>query len=279
MDRWRRGPPTQIMGVLNVTPDSFSDGGLAGEVERAIDRGEALRAAGADLVDVGGESTRPGAEPVSAAEEVARVLPVVRGLSARGIPVSIDTYKAEVARRALAAGAQVVNDISGGGFEPEILRAAAKAGARVVLSHARARPKTMQEGSWRYEGGVVAAVASALQDAAARAEAAGIPQSGIAVDPGIGFGKTDAENLDLLRGLARLRPWPGCPILVGTSRKGFIGRLTGRPVEAREMGTAATVALSIAAGADLVRVHDVDGMRDVVRMSDAWVHGIPEEDA
>jgi len=267
-----------MMGVLNVTPDSFSDGGLAEEVGQAVERGLALQAAGAELVDVGGESTRPGAEPVPAGEELNRVLPVVEELSARGVRVSIDTYKAEVARQALLAGAQVVNDISGGSFEPAILNVAAEAGACVVLSHARARPQTMQEGRWRYPGGVIAAVGAALREAAARAEEAGVARARIAVDPGIGFGKTDAENLQLLRGLARLRPWPDCPILVGTSRKGFIGRLTGRPVEARELGTAATVALSIAAGADLVRVHDVDGMRDVVRVSDAWVHGLPEED-
>ncbi|MEM1022741.1 MAG: dihydropteroate synthase [Myxococcota bacterium] len=273
MPGWSQSPPTQIMGVLNVTPDSFSDGGLAVEPRVAVDRAQSMMVEGAHIVDVGGESTRPGAEPVSEADEIARVLPTIEALDGLGVRVSIDTYKAEVAARALTAGASIVNDISGGTFEPEILEVAAEKKALLVLSHARARPRTMQEGTWTYEGGVVAAVGAALHVSVQRALEAGVERSAIAVDPGIGFGKTDAENLDLLRNLDRLRPWPGCPILVGTSRKGFIGRITGRPVDQREMGTAATVALAIAGGADLVRVHDVQAAKDVVRMSDAWVHG------
>lgn len=269
---------TLIMGVLNVTPDSFSDGGRHARVEDAIRHAEALRAEGADLIDVGGESTRPGAEPVPEAEELRRVLPVVEALVERGIgPVSIDTYKAQVARAAVAAGATLINDISGGTFEPGILAVAASSGAGFVLSHARARPEEMQRGDWRYEGGVVAAVEGFFQSQVARAEAAGVALDQIILDPGIGFGKRLDENLELLRSLNRLKV-RGRPILVGTSRKSFIGRLTGRAVHEREHGTAATVALSVAAGADMVRVHDVAAMKDVCRVADAWTRGTRLDD-
>jgi dihydropteroate synthase len=262
---------TLIMGVVNVTPDSFSDGGRHASADAAVRHAAELLEAGADFVDVGGESTRPGAEPVAEDEELRRVLPVVEALASRGLgPVSIDTYKANVARAAVERGAVLVNDISGGCFEPHILGVVAQSGVAVVLSHARGRPTDMQRGRWRYDGGVVASVRAFFVEALARARGAGVETRRVLLDPGIGFGKTVNENLELLRGLEGLRV-EGCPLLVGTSRKSFIGRLTEREVDHREFGTAATVALSIASGADMVRVHDVEAMRDVVRVSDAWV--------
>ncbi len=262
---------TLVMGILNVTPDSFSDGGRYGQLETAVAQARALFAGGADIVDVGGESTRPGADPVDAATERERVLPIVEALSEREIgPISVDTYKAEVARAAVAAGAVLVNDISGGTFDPDMLPSVGEIGAGLVLSHARGRPSVMQQGSWSYPGGVVEAVSHFLADRVAVARSAGVTD--LILDPGIGFGKTLGENLDLLRNLDQLRA-EDLPILVGTSRKGFIGTITGRPVEDREFGTAATMALAIASGADMVRVHDVAHMIDVVRVADAWVRG------
>lgn len=269
---------TLIMGVVNVTPDSFSDGGRHASADAAVRHAAELLEAGADFVDVGGESTRPGAEPVAEDEELRRVLPVIEALASRGLgPVSIDTYKANVARAAVERGAALVNDISGGCFEPHILDAVAQSGVAVVLSHARGRPTHMQKGRWRYDGGVVASVRAFFVEALGRARGAGVETARVLLDPGIGFGKTVDENLELLRGLEGLRV-EGCPLLVGTSRKSFIGRLTEREVDHREFGTAATVALSIASGADMVRVHDVEAMRDVVRVSDAWVRARGVED-
>jgi dihydropteroate synthase len=269
---------TLIMGVLNVTPDSFSDGGRHAAAADAVRHAELLKTAGADLIDVGGESTRPGAEPVPEAEELRRVLPVVRELVRRDLgPLSIDTYKAAVARTAVDAGATLINDISGGTFDPDMLAVAAASGVGLVISHARARPSEMQRGGWRYEGGVVAAVAAFFRSRLGRAEEAGLSLDRVILDPGIGFGKTLDENLELLRNLNGLKVG-GRPVLVGTSRKSFIGRLTGREVHDRELGTAATVALSVAAGADMVRVHDVAGMRDVCRVADAWVRGTNDDD-
>ncbi|MCC7384130.1 MAG: dihydropteroate synthase [Deltaproteobacteria bacterium] len=257
------------MGVLNVTPDSFSDGGRHSSLDAAIDHALSMMDAGADLIDIGGESSRPGSDAVPLELELQRVVPVIEVLARRGIgPISIDTTKVEVARRALDAGAAILNDISGGTFEPPMLELAARAKAPLVLMHLRARPKAMQEGAWRYEGGVVAAVVRALAERIAAAESAGVDRGDIVVDPGIGFGKTTEENVELLAGLRELASL-GCPILVGTSRKSFLGQLTGRQVNRREYATAASVALAISAGADLVRVHDVEAMGDVVRVADA----------
>jgi len=262
---------TLIMGVVNTTPDSFSDGGRHAAVDDAVRHARRLVEAGADLVDVGGESTRPGAEPVAEDEERRRVLPVIAAVVDAGIgPISIDTYKAGVAKAAVRAGAVLVNDISGGRFDPNMLETVADAGAAFVVSHARARPKAMQSGAWTYPGGVVASVRRFFEERVRRAREVGFSDDQLILDPGIGFGKTLVENLELLRALDPLRV-DGLPVLVGTSRKGFIGRLTGRDVEAREFGTAATVALAVASGADMVRVHDVETMRDVVRVADAWV--------
>lgn len=265
------GQRTLVMGILNVTPDSFSDGGRFLSPDRAVDHALAMMDEGADLIDVGGETTRPGSEPVSEAVELSRVVPVVRALAARGIgPISVDTTKAEVARRALEEGAALINDISAGTFEPELLSVVARAGAPIVLMHTRGRPSEMQRGAWTYEGGVVHAVSLALEAAIARAGAAGISRQQIVIDPGIGFGKTIDENLALLRGLAALKDL-GCPILVGTSRKSFLGKLTGKEVGDRVFATASTVALAIAQGAAIVRVHDVAAMVDVARVADAVV--------
>jgi dihydropteroate synthase len=254
-----------VMGVLNVTPDSFSDGGNFFDVERAVAHARQLIAAGADIVDVGGESTRPGAPPVSAEEELRRVGPVIDRLP--GATISVDTTKAVVAERALAAGARIVNDISAGRFDERMFDVVRDAGAGLVLMHMQGTPQTMQQ-SPRYDD-VVAEVCAFLEERIAAAGRAGIEKSQIAVDPGIGFGKTVQHNLQLLAGLERLRTL-GCPVLVGTSRKSFIGHALGRPEPTTRLwGTAATVAWAIARGARIVRVHDVAEMADVARMCDA----------
>lgn len=267
------GERTLIMGVLNVTPDSFSDGGRYLAKEAAIRRAYELREAGADLVDVGGESTRPGARPVSIEEELRRVMPVLEALSRDGFRgVSVDTTKAEVARRAVRAGAEVVNDISGLMFEPDLARAVADSSAALVLGHIRGSPMSMQEGLIEYPEGIVAAVKAALERSLEQAEAAGVPRERLLIDPGFGFGKTLEHNLELLRHLAEFRAL-GVPMVVGTSRKRFLGTLTGRPVDERRFATAATVALAIAYGASIIRIHDVPEMLDVVRVTDAVVRG------
>lgn len=263
------GRRTQLVGVLNLTPDSFSDGGRYPTVEAAVQAARALKAAGADLLDLGGETTRPGSEPVSAEEELARVLPVLERLVAEGLgPFSVDTTKAEVARRALGAGAHAVNDVSALGFDPKMRSLVGALRAPVILMHTRAAPKEMQRGHWVYPGGVVAAVRAHLAEASRAAMDAGLVAEQIVVDPGIGFGKTVAENLELLAGLPELASL-GFPVLVGTSRKSFLGQLTGRAVGERGYATAASVACAVLRGAALVRVHDVAEMHDVVRVADA----------
>jgi dihydropteroate synthase len=257
-----------VMGIVNVTPDSFSDGGLFLDPGAAVEHGLRLAGEGADILDVGGESTRPGARPVTDDAEVDRILPVVEALAAKsGVPVSIDTSKAAVARRALEAGAQIVNDVSAGRFEPHILGVAAARRAPVVLMHMLGEPRTMQKGP-RYAD-VVGEITAFLADRAEAAVASGVPRDRIVVDPGFGFGKTREHNLVLLRRLRELRCL-GFPILAGTSRKSFIGStLDDLPVEDRLEGTAATVALAVANGAGIVRVHDVREMTRVVRMVEA----------
>jgi dihydropteroate synthase len=270
---------TLIMGVLNVTPDSFSDGGKFFDAERAVAHGRALAQAGADIIDVGGESTRPGAAPVSAEEELRRVLPVieqlVKPLTTHRSPftISIDTTKAVVAERAVAAGARIVNDISALRFDARMADVVRDSGAGVVLMHMQGTPATMQIEP-RYDD-VVADVRAFLAERIGFAESHGVKKSQIAVDPGIGFGKTVDHNLQLLARLEEFRALD-CPILVGTSRKAFIGKLLaplqagqGREPQERLWGTAATVAWVVAHGANIVRVHDVTGMADVVRMVEA----------
>lgn len=274
---WRCGPTTLrcgertlVMGIVNVTPDSFADGGRFASVADAVAHGRRLVDEGADLLDVGGESTRPGAEPVDAAEEERRVVPVVAGLADLGVPVSVDTMKPAVARAALAAGATVVNDVSGA-RDPAMFDVVREAGAGLVLMHMRGEPRTMQA-SPAY-GDVVGEVRTHLRERVEAALFAGLAPEQLAVDPGIGFGKDLRHNLLLLRDLAALADI-GRPVLVGPSRKRFIGTLLGDlPVEDRLEGTAGAVAWLAAVGADVVRVHDVGAMARVVRVVDAIARG------
>jgi dihydropteroate synthase len=255
-----------IVGVLNCTPDSFSDGGRFGSVEAAVAAGVAMAQEGADWVDVGGESTRPGAEPVSEEVERARVVPVIEGLRRRlptTVRISIDTYKAGTARAALAAGATVVNDVSGGRLDPEILRVAGGSGGAIVLGHLRGAPATMMVDVAFSD--VVAEVGAELNGRIDAARAAGCQE--IWADPGFGFGKRIAHNLALLRGLRALRTTLVAPLMVGVSRKAFIGELTGKPAAERAFGTAAALTAAILGGAAAVRVHDVAAARDVVQVA------------
>lgn len=261
---------TLVMGVLNVTPDSFYDGGRHSSTETAIRHARQLIAEGADILDIGGESTRPGSEPVPSEEELSRVIPVIEAIASESdIAISIDTFKSTTAREALRAGAHIVNDISGMRFDPQMLDVAAQTGAGVVLMHIQGTPKTMQQNP-HYED-VVQEVKEYLAGCAELARQAGIPAKHIWVDPGIGFGKTPEHNLQLLRNLSELRSL-GYPLLVGTSRKSFIGKILGDlPPEERLEGTLATLALAVREGADIVRVHDVRAAVRAVRVADAVV--------
>jgi dihydropteroate synthase len=270
------GARAAVMGIVNVTPDSFSDGGRFLDADAAIAHGIALAAQGADVLDVGGESTRPGAAPVPADEELARVLPVIEGVTtAASVPVSIDTTKAAVARTALDAGAIVVNDVSAGRLDPDILGVTAAAGAGYVAMHMQGEPRTMQLDP-RYDD-VVGEVGDFLIERVEAAHAAGIARGAVAVDPGIGFGKTVEHNLQLLAALPSLAARVPAPLLVGTSRKTFIGRLlaraTGAPadldVDQRDEGTLATVVWAVEHGASIVRVHDVTPAAHAIRLLDA----------
>ena len=252
------------MGIVNVTPDSFSDGGLFLDPELAIAHGRELVAAGADLLDIGGESTRPGAAAVSAELELERTEPVVAALADRdgaGIPISIDTSKAAVAEAALAAGATIVNDVTALRADPELAAVCARRECTVVLMHMQGSPRTMQDDP-RYDD-VVDDVRAFLAERVEAAVAAGIDEARIWVDPGIGFGKTLEHNLELLRRLHELREL-GRPIVIGTSRKRFLGGLTGREVGDRLGGTIASNVLALAAGADVFRVHDVAELRQAL---------------
>lgn len=263
------GARTLLVGVVNVTPDSFSDGGLHLDAEAAVAHGLRLTGEGADVLDVGGESTRPGAEPVARADEIARVVPVIAALVAAlpEVPVSVDTRKPEVAAAALEAGASIVNDV-GAGAEAGMFEAVAGSGAGMVLMHMKGEPRTMQVDPTYLD--VVGEVIGFLRERCDAAAAAGIERDRLCVDPGIGFGKDLAHNLDLLRATARLREELDLPLLMGPSRKRFIGTLTGVDDPAdRVEGTAGAVAWCAAQGADLVRVHDVGAMRRVVRVVDA----------
>lgn len=261
---------TYLMGILNVTPDSFAGNGVM-EVERAVARVRVMLAEGADIIDVGGESTRPGAISVPLEEELRRVIPVVERLVAElGAPVSVDTKKAEVARQALRAGAGMVNDVSALRADPQIAAVVAEARVPIVLMHMGAR-LTEQEQADR---DIVTEILVHLAERIEAAVAAGIPRERILIDPGFGFGKTVKQNLELLRRLGEFRALRQ-PLLISTSRKGSIGKvLGGLPVEERVEGTAATVAVAIVQGVDIVRVHDVRAMARVARMTDAIVRGI-----
>lgn len=264
---------TAVMGILNVTPDSFYDGGRRLKAEKAVADAMAMVEAGADIIDIGGESTRPGASPVSLDEELARVLPVIRSLRRlTQVPVSIDTYKAGVAEAALAEGADIVNDVSALTFDAGMAGLVAAEKVPVVLMHMQGTPRTMQVDP-RYDD-VVAEVRDFLARRVGFAVQRGIERDKIIIDPGIGFGKTLEHNLTLLRelpALARL----GAPLLVGVSRKGFIGKLLGTAAEDRLEGSLAAVVVAVLGGAHVVRVHDVKATRDAVRVADAIRFGCP----
>ena len=264
------GSRTYVMGVLNVTPDSFSGDGTGDDSQRAVDQALRFEDEGADIIDIGGESSRPrsvykDARSVPADEETARVLPVIEALSGRlGIPISIDTQKSSAVRLAVAAGAAMANDVSMFGADPDMPGALAELGVPVVINHARERAV--------YPSGVIPEVIEDLRRSAALVVDAGLPESHVILDPGIGFGKTTEQSIDMQRGLSELVDL-GYPVLVGTSRKSSIGEVLGLPPDQRLEGTAATVALAIERGADIVRVHDVREIVRVVRMSDAIVRG------
>jgi dihydropteroate synthase len=266
------GGRTWLMAVLNVTPDSFSDGGRYGEPARAVAHGLAAFEAGADIVDVGGESTRPGGGRVDPAEELQRVLPVISGLRERGAgPISVDTTRAAVARAALEAGADLVNDVSGFGFDPELPRLVAERGVPAVLMHLRGDFETMHR-EQRYRD-VAGEIVAELSQALARAEQAGVRREQVLVDPGIGFAKQAGQSLEALRRLPELAALDR-PVLVGPSRKSFIGKILDLPAGDRVMGTAAAVAACVLGGAHVVRVHDVREMVQVTRVCDAIRDGV-----
>ena len=261
------GARTMVMGIINVTPDSFADGGLRFDPARAIADGLAMVADGADILDVGGESTRPGAEPLPESEELRRVLPVVEGLAAgSGVPVSIDTYKSRVAREALERGATIVNDVSGLLYDEDLGRVTAAAGAAIVLMHTRGRSRDMyKDASY---GDVVADVSAELEQAISRAEAAGIQRNAIVLDPGLGFAKKAEHTWEAIARFDRFASL-GCPLLAGPSRKSYLKTAIGeRPALERDWATAGAVAACVLAGAHIVRVHAVREMVDVVRVAD-----------
>ncbi len=265
------GERTLIMGVLNVTPDSFSDGGQFFDVDRAVTRAEKMIAEGADILDVGGESTRPGSAPVSIEEEIRRVVPVVEALARSAtVPLSVDTTKAGVARATLAAGAEIINDISGLRFDPSLADEAARTGAGLVLMHSRGTHETMH--ALPPVADIMREVTASLRHSVAEAERRGVERSRIVIDPGIGFGKSHEQNIELV---ARLDVFAASftdfPILVGTSRKRFIGALLGdAPVDERLHGTMASVTAAVLRGAHIVRVHDVRAAVETVRVADAF---------
>lgn len=261
------GEYTHVMGILNVTPDSFSDGGHYLDADRAVAHAKAMVAEGATLIDIGGESSRPGAVPVPAEEELSRVVPVIRALAgAVDVPLSVDTYKACVARHALEAGAHLVNDITALHGDAEMAAVVAEMEAGVILMHIQGTPRTMQLAP-HYDA-VVDEIRQWLQARVQLAEASGIAPERIIADPGIGFGKTTAHNLEILKRLNAFREL-GKPMLIGTSRKAFIGNVLDLPLEERVEGTVATVCWAIAHGADIVRVHDVKTVSRAARMTDA----------
>lgn len=269
------GERTLIMGVLNVTPDSFSDGGKFFRPEDAVSAALAMAKAGADILDIGAESTRPGSTGISGEEELERLLPVLQGLHERlKIPISIDTQKSRVAEMAIGAGAEMLNDISGLRHDRKLAEVAARSGVPLILMHMRGTPRTMQKQPWAKD--IIKDVCRGLGESVSIARRVGIPPSQIILDPGIGFGKSFAQNYELLAKLPELAKL-GYPLLVGTSRKEFIGATLARsgkplPAEQRIWGTAATVAASILQGAHIVRVHDVEEMVQVARVTDSVLH-------
>ena len=263
--KWRDRP--LIMGVLNVTPDSFLDGGKYATREKAVDHALKMAEDGADIIDVGGESSRPFSKPVSIDEELMRVIPVVEGIRKRSsIPISVDTCKASVAREAYRAGADVVNDISGLRYDPEMADVVSDAKVKVIIMHMKDMPETMQTAP--YYDDVISEISTFFEERIQFAAAKGIEQDNIILDPGIGFGKRVEDNLKIIKYLDIFKRFD-LPILVGTSMKGFIGKITGSTLKGRIEGTLASVAIAIWNGADIVRVHDVKKTRKVVGLVDA----------
>ena len=267
----RLGRTARLMGILNVTPDSFSDGGRFDALPAALTQARLMLAQGADIIDIGGESTRPGAEEVSVADELARVLPAIGALRADGItaPISIDTYKAEVAERAIAAGATIINDVHGLHREPEVAAVAAQYGAPLVVMHWDRGRDTSRD--------VMAEMARYFDVTLAIADKAGVQRSQIVLDPGFGFAKSLSENYEILRRLPELVAL-GFPVLVGTSRKSMIGKLLDVPADERLAGTVATSVLGYAAGAHIFRVHDIRPNRDALRVAEAALYGPHSQD-
>lgn len=264
------GQKTLIMGILNVTHDSFSDGGLYYSQQKAIDHGLQMIAEGVDIIDVGGESTRPDAAAVSTREELKRVIPVICALSLqKNIPLSIDTTKAQVAGEAVAAGAEIVNDVSALQGDRRMAKTVRENGAALIIMHMRGKPQNMQKGNLTYND-LMNEIVVHLQKSITRAVAAGIGKDGLVIDPGIGFGKTPEDNYRIINNLAELKAL-GLPIMVGTSRKSFIGRITGGDPPERIEGTATTVTAAILNGCHIVRVHDVAFMKKVAAVTDAIV--------
>ena len=265
------GDKTMIMGILNVTPDSFSDGGLFYSQQKAVQHGLQLADEGADIIDIGGESTRPGAKAVSAAIELKRVLPVIESLVKQvKIPISIDTKKELVARQAVAAGAEIVNDISSLHGDKKMAKTVKETGAAIILMHMRGTPKNMQKGDLVYAD-LMGEITNYLKQSSEKAIKAGIEKDCLVVDPGIGFGKTPQDNYKIIKNLSELKIL-GLPVMIGTSRKSFIDKLIGGEPQHRLEGTAATVAAAIMNGCHIVRVHDVAVMKKVAAVTDALVH-------
>jgi len=256
-----------LMGVLNVTPDSFSDGGVFFDKKKAISHGLGMVEGGADIIDIGGESTRPGSRPVDLEEELRRVIPVLESLEKEvDVPISIDTYKAAVAQRAIEAGAQMINDISGLHFDPSLAQVAAREDTPLVLMHIRGTPETMQK-DVRYSS-LFPEIIRYLKDSIRVAESAGLDPAQIIIDPGIGFGKTVEDNLLILKHLYEFRIL-GKPILLGTSRKSFIGKILNTEVENRLEGTLSSIAIGVLNGAHIIRSHDVPQAKKAIAIADA----------
>ena len=255
------------MGILNVTPDSFSDGGLYFNKEKAIAHGLRMVEEGADLLDIGGESTRPGSKPLELEEELRRVIPVIESLVKEvDVPISIDTYKSKVAQKAMEAGAEIINDISGLNFDPDLAQVAAKGNAPLILMHIRGTPETMQK-DVHYDS-LFSEILQYLKDSIQKAESAGLDPEQIIIDPGIGFGKTLEDNLLIIKNLSEFRVL-GKPILLGTSRKSFIGKILNAEVEDRLEGTLSSIAIGVLNGAHIIRCHDVLQAKKAIAIADA----------
>jgi dihydropteroate synthase len=265
------GRKTMVMGILNVTPDSFSDSGLFYSPQKAIEHGLRMADEGADIIDIGGESTRPGSRSVPVNIELKRVLPVIEGLAKKiKIPISVDTKKAQVARLAVDSGAEIINDISALNGDRNMAETIRETHAAAILMHMRGKPKNMQKGSLVYDN-LMGEITDYLKQSSEKALKAGIEKECLVIDPGIGFGKTPEDNYKIIKNLSGLKAL-GMPVLIGTSRKSFIGKITGGKPDERTEGTAATVAAAIMNGCHIIRVHDVAAMKKVAAVTDAIVH-------